>query len=58
MNDENFSDLASLDFDKLSDFSLEAASIFMFSQDSDKTFERALIQQGFDVWSACAIFKG
>ena len=58
MNDESFSDLASLDFDRLSDFSLEAVSIFMFSLDTDKTFERALIQQAFDVWCACAINGG
>lgn len=43
MSDESFSSLNSLDFNRLADFSLEAASCFMYSLDSDRASDRAVI---------------
>ena len=43
LNDPSFAGSEVVDFDRLLDFSLEAATVCMLSQDTDKAFERAVI---------------
>ena len=56
MNNAEFN--LSLDYHRLADFCLEAAATFMFSTDKDLTFEKALIEEAFNVYCACKISSG
>lgn len=44
-----------LDFKLLHDFCLEAISTFVSQMEKNSNFERVIIQESLDVWSACLI---